>query len=33
MNQYVNDFTRTTQLYFDDLKKYNNDIIEKLNEL
>ena len=22
MNQYVNDFTRTTQLYFDDLKKY-----------
>lgn len=22
MNQYANDFTRTTQLYFDDLKKY-----------
>lgn len=22
MNQYVNDFTRTTQIYYDDLKKY-----------
>lgn len=30
MNQYVNDFTRTTQLYFDDLKKYKP--LTKANE-
>ena len=33
MNQYVNDFTRTTQLYFDDLKKYKPLTKSKENRL